>query len=138
MLCHAGRYGWRWGFARVLSLGTCAPLSPPLPARSFRIGFGALEAFRNDEGTRSFLSAAVGEGRRELCGAIRAVDRAFRLFCLPAFHQVAPSALRSDRAAGQATGKIDRGADQETGTNGQLAKQWWHHPRRPRSCVAQN
>lgn len=64
---------------------------------SFRIGFGALEAFCNDDGTRSFMAVSVEEGRQELCRAIRAVDRALRLFGLPAFHQV-PASRHDARA----------------------------------------
>lgn len=62
--------------------------TPVLWACSFRIGFGGLEAFCNDDGTRTFLAVSVGEGKQELCRAIRAVDRAFRLFGLPTFHKV--------------------------------------------------
>lgn len=64
-------------------------LTPLVWPRSFRIGFGALEAFCNDDGTRSFMAISVDEGKRELCRAIRAIDRAFRLFGLLAFHKVA-------------------------------------------------
>ena len=61
--------------------------------RSFRITLEGLATFRNDTGTRSFLSALVNEGKQAVCEAVRAVDTAFAFLGLQTFHKVAILAL---------------------------------------------
>ncbi|KAK9915968.1 hypothetical protein WJX75_006688 [Coccomyxa subellipsoidea] len=43
----------------------------------FKVSFQQLEAFENEDSTRSFLSILVDEGFEQVCRAIRCTDRAF-------------------------------------------------------------
>eukprot|EP00198_Chlamydomonas_reinhardtii_P000822 XP_001690157.1 predicted protein [Chlamydomonas reinhardtii] len=70
------------------------PLTTQLAARLEAAGIGAfpltlcgLRTFANDEGSRSFVSAMVATGEREVVGLVRAVDGAFEAHGLPPFYQ---------------------------------------------------
>ena len=55
---------------------------------SFQITLDGLTTFRNDLGTRSFLSVLVKEGKQAVCDLVRAVDRAFAFLGLQTFYKV--------------------------------------------------
>ncbi|KAJ1652356.1 hypothetical protein IWQ61_007291 [Dispira simplex] len=53
---------------------------------SFRLGFGRLAHYVNDEHTRSFLALNVGYGRYALTQLLQAVNRVLERFALPTFY----------------------------------------------------
>lgn len=55
---------------------------------AFPLTLCGLRTFANDEGSRSFVSAMVATGEREVVGLVRAVDGAFEAHGLPPFYQV--------------------------------------------------
>ncbi|KAJ1967408.1 poly(U)-specific 3'-to-5' RNA exonuclease [Dispira parvispora] len=53
---------------------------------SFRLSFGSLAHYVNDEHTRSFLALNVGYGRDALSQLLQAVNRVLERFALPTFY----------------------------------------------------
>lgn len=53
----------------------------------FKISFGQLDAFENDERTRSFMSLLVDQGCKQVCRAVRRTDKAFLEHGLQTFHK---------------------------------------------------
>ncbi len=58
--------------------------------RRFQITLDGLTTFRNDSGTRSFISVLVKEGKQAVCNLVTAVDRAFAFLGLQTFYKVSP------------------------------------------------
>ena len=65
--------------------------------RSFQITLDGLTTFRNDSGTRSFVSVLVKEGKQAVCDLVTAVDRAFAFLGLQTFYKARLLSPRKDR-----------------------------------------